>query len=377
MALAVSFLTLIITVATTTATPAVARDGYDLTEITVASPISQPCNVETAPDGSLWYVEMATRRLGRIDLVTGHIQKFDLPPATIIPVLNLPVPLPGVFPIGPCDMAVGSDGNLWFNDPERNTIGYISMTAPYGIHEITLPTLASVPMSLATGADGNIYVTQTASNQIAKIDIQTHVVTEYNVPTPLSGIIGGTAGQDGAHWFVEIIGNKLLRFDYATQEITEYNVPTPAALPFVIRSYDGQIWFSESGANAIAHFDPTTETFTEAVIPTPASVPIGVTRGVDGYIYTDESVGNKFARIDPATMTVVGEYPLLTPATWNDEIKTGSDGALYSPEFTAGKIARLWLPSFGTDPGFPQNGGTVTGATNLFQDTLAILRLGG
>lgn len=355
--------------------PATADSHYSLKEVTVASPLAQPCNVESAPDGSLWFIEHATRRLGRINVDTGAIRKFNLPPTLIVPVLGSDITLPGVFPIGPCDMTIPGDGNLWYNDQYRNTIGYISLSPPYTMHEVSLLTPASVPMSLNTGADGNIYVTETASNKIAKIDVDTHAVTEFDVPTPESGIIGGTPGQDGAHWFVEIAGNKILRFDYATHAMREYTVPTPGALPFVIRSYDGQIYFTESGANAVGHLDPSTGTFTEATMPTPASLPIGVTKGKDGFLYTDEAVGNKIARIDPSTMTVVAEYPLPTPVTFVDEIKMGPDGAIWAPEFLTGKIARLWLPSFGKDPGFPRNGGSVTGATNLLSDTLRLAHL--
>lgn len=347
-----------------------------VTEVTIGSDLTQVCNVTAAPDGSLWFIEAGTRRLGRLDLRTGVIRKFDLPPTTVTPALPAGINLPGALPIDPCDMAIPGDGNLYFNDQYNNAIGYISLTAPQTVHEIPLPTPASVPMSLAVGADGNIYVTQTASNQIAEINVATKAVTEYNVPTPVSGIIGGIAGQDGAQWFVEIAADKLLRLDYATKHMTEYQVPTPAALPFVIRSYGGQIWFSESGANAIGHYDPTTGRFTQVTLPTPASVPIGLTRGVDGNLYTDESIGNKFAEIDPNTDTVLGEWKVPTPLVWNDEIKTGPDGAIWSPEYLAGKLARLWLPGFGTDPGVPQDGGSVTGATSLTQDTLRTAGVG-
>jgi virginiamycin B lyase len=347
-----------------------------VTEITIGSSLTQVCQLQPAPDGSLWFVESQTRRLGRLDLKTGVIQKFDLPPVTVTPVLPAGIQLPGAVPIGPCDATIPGDGNLWFTDQYNNAVGYISLTPPYAMKEIALPTPDSVPMSLATGANGDIYVTQTGSNQIAEVNVSTHAVTEYNVPTPLSGIIGGIAGQDGAQWFDELTAGKLLRFDYATKQMTEYPIPTPGALPFIIRSYSGQIWFTESGADAIGHYDPTTGTFTSVTLPTPASVPIGLTQGVDGNLYTDESVGNKFAEIDPATSTVVGEYAIPTAASVPIEIKTGPDGAIWSPEFAAGKIARLWLPQFGTDPGVPQDGGSVTGATTYAQDSQRLLGLG-
>nr|WP_160103001.1 hypothetical protein [Rhodococcus sp. T7] len=251
-------------------------------------------------------------------------------------------------------MAYGSDGNLWFNHQMANSVGYIETQAPYRMHEIPLPVPASIPMSLQAGGDGKIYATLTAADKIAQIDPQTHQVRIFDVPSKASMIIGGAAGPDNAHWFVEITGNKLLRLDYATGDIREVDIPTPASAPFVIRSYDDGLWFTMMTANAIGHYDIKTGTFSTVPIPTPMSAPIGITLGKDGYLYVDESVADKIARIDRKTMQVVDEYPYLTKMTWPDEIKTGPDGAIWSPNFTAGKLTRLWVDSFGTDPGFPQ-----------------------
>ena len=335
-----------------TAAFAAEPSGYSLKEYTVSSVEAEPCNVQGISNRYLWEIDQEGRALGRIDLTTGDILKIQLPPTTL-PILDIGLNLPGAASAGPCDIAYAG-GQLWFNDQYNNAIGFIDPNNPTSIHELHLPTAASLPMSLATGADGNVYVTETVANKIAKVDVTTHQITEYSVPTPASVLIGGIGGQDGKQWFVEMTGNKLLSFDYQTHAMQEFPIPTPAAQPFVVRSYAGTIYFSEFGANAIGRFDPSTGTFASASIPTAASEPIGLAQGVDGYLYTDESVGNKIAQIDPVTMETVNEYPIPSAAAFPDEIKLGPDGAIWVPELLTGRLARLWVNSWGADPGYPQ-----------------------
>ena len=54
-----------------------------------------------------------------------------------------------------------------------------------------------------------------------------------------------TAGPDGALWFTEWTGNKLGRITTAGL-ITEYNLPTPLSFPWSITvGPDGALWFTE------------------------------------------------------------------------------------------------------------------------------------
>ena len=339
---------------TSSASASTGQIGYSLKEYTVSGVEAEPCNVQGVSSRYMYEIDQEGRALGRMDLQTGQILKIQLPPATL-PVVHLGLGIPGALSAGPCDMTVGGDGNLWFNDQYNNSVGYVSPAQPDVVHEISMLTPASLPMSLAVGADGNIYVTESVGNRVAKVDVTSHQVTEYPVPTPASLLIGGIAGQDGHQWFVEMAANKILSMDYSSHAMREYSIPDIGALPFVIRSYGGTIWFSEFGGNAIGRFDPATGAFARVPIPTLASEPIGLAMGQDGFLYTDESVGGQIARIDPVHMKTVAEYPLPTRLlSFPDEIKMGPDLAIWSPELFTGKLARLWLTSWGPDPGYPQ-----------------------
>jgi len=325
--------------------------GHHFDEIPVSSPTDIVCNQKSAPDGSLWFVEEGSTRLGRLDMETGEVRKFDMPGISM-PLVEPVLPYPSTLAIGPCDLAFDHQGRLWFNFQQANVLGYIETQEPYRMRTLAL-TPGAIPMSLALGQDGNIYATLTGSNQIARVDPRTGGITYYPVPTPASGIIGGAAGHDGAHWFVEMTADKVLRFDYATHQMREYRLPSVGSGPIVIRWIQGALWFTEMTAGRIGRLDPSTGQITEVSLPNPASVPISLTEGADGDIYSDEAAADKIARIDPHTMTVVAEYSIPTQATFPEEITTGPDGAIWFPESLAGNLGRLWVDSFGVDPGPP------------------------
>jgi len=337
--------------------------AFHIEETAVTDAKDGVCNLHTtdhvnAPDHGtvLWFAEANANRLGRLDLKSGKVTKIDLPKVTPPGYVGRSMTFVDQDDStqGVCDLLV-HDGTLWFNYQAANSIGYMETKPPYTIKLLEMPTPKSLPMAFQLGADGNLYVELTAVDKIAKVDPKTHKITEYAVPEKGSGIVGGAGSKkDNAHWFILMNTGKLLRFDYATAKMELFPIPTPKAAPFVIRSYDDGLWFTMFGASAIGHFDPATKTFSTIAMPVPNSAPIGIVMGKDGYLYSDLAAADKIVRIDRSTRTVVGEYPYPTQKSFADEIKQGPDGAIWSPEMMSGKIARLWLPSFGKDPGFPQ-----------------------
>src|SRR5205085_1206501 len=57
--------------------------------------------------------------------------------------------------------------------------------------------------------DGNLWFTEAAGNQIGRLSLPTHTVTEFAVPTASSSPIGISSGPNGTLWFAESAGNKL------------------------------------------------------------------------------------------------------------------------------------------------------------------------
>lgn len=77
------------------------------------------------------------------------------------------------------------------------------------------------------------------------------VITEFPIPTALSGPEGITAGPDGNLWFTEAAANKIGRIT-PDGSITEFPIPTAASRPRKITAGpDGNLWFTESSGNKI------------------------------------------------------------------------------------------------------------------------------
>jgi virginiamycin B lyase len=369
-----AFVLVSIAAATIGSQPAVAAPLF--TEYPVPTPAASPCNTVAGPDHAVWFAELSGNKIGRLDPATGAISEFPIPstlnivPAPSIvatltsalgpvqPLLSLLIPNGFVgalqsipFPVTTvCGIDVGPDNAIWFNEPLNDRIARIDITT-HQITEYTIPTRDSLPMDLAAGPDNAIWFVETAANKIGRFDLATQQFSEYPVPTPLALPIGMFAGPDGGMWFPEFTGNKIGRLDMNTHVITEYPVPTPLATPFVLRAVaNGALWFTEMTGNKIGRLDLTTHAITEFTIPTLLSAPISVTYAPDGFLYFDESIGNKIGRMDPVS-SAMSEYPIPTLASYTDEIHIGPDGNVWFPEWVGNKIGTLNLNAVDSLPG--------------------------
>ena len=88
---------------------ATARPATTVIEFPLEHPDSRPYTIVTGPDGNLWFTESDRGSIGRIT-PTGTVTEFDLPYANS----------------GPYGITLGADGNLWFTERFANLIGKIT-----------------------------------------------------------------------------------------------------------------------------------------------------------------------------------------------------------------------------------------------------------
>jgi streptogramin lyase len=148
-----------------------------------------PTSITAGPDAHLWFVDtigsFVERRQGLSRISTdGAVEQVLLEPNR-----------QGVS--APASIVAGLDGSLWYADN-----GYSEVV------RVTLDPLAKTvfpfvgPSELAAGPDGNIWITAYGRRVIARLT-PTGVVTEFELPTPLSNPFGIVAGPDGNLWFTE------------------------------------------------------------------------------------------------------------------------------------------------------------------------------
>ena len=96
-----------------------------------------------------------------------------LVPGALADVTEFPLPHTGSRPY---TIVAGPDGNLWFTESDRGTIGRITPSGT--ITEFPLEWQDSGPYGITVGADGNLWFTERFRNQIGKITTP-GTITEY------------------------------------------------------------------------------------------------------------------------------------------------------------------------------------------------------
>jgi streptogramin lyase len=176
------------TILSTTPTMAVAR------AITASAP---------APTSTVWFTQAPSGGVGRI----GRIQYPALSQFT--------VPATGEL----ADIAVGSDGGIWFTDTGANRIARLS---PDGATLAGYPiaTAAAWPYGITAAPDSNLWFTMRDANKIGFIT-PTGEITEICIPTAASGPSSIAAGSDGNIWFTETASGKIGRVTLPVTALAE------------------------------------------------------------------------------------------------------------------------------------------------------------
>ena len=76
------------------------------------------------------------------------------------------------------------------------------------ISELTIPTVHSLPMGIASGPDGSLWFVEVNARKVGTINPTTHAITEYLVNSKAYPV-EITAGQDGNLWFVDYGANAV------------------------------------------------------------------------------------------------------------------------------------------------------------------------
>src|SRR5207249_1933329 len=140
--------------------------------------------------------------------------------ATVGTVRDLRVPTPDSHP---ADVAVGSDGAVWFTELAPAAIARLQ-----GRTFTTFPLLASSePTAIVAGPDGDLWFAEYAADRIGRITTAGQV-TEFDIPLCHGCSDVGpwdiAVGSDGALWFTEIDADRIGRITTAGA-ITQFDLP--------------------------------------------------------------------------------------------------------------------------------------------------------
>jgi virginiamycin B lyase len=297
-------------------------DTGQFTEFNTPMPLSVPGGEEIGQDGAIWSTEVTGNSLLRIDPDSGAMRELPIPWANALSTTALGLPLHTGLGLAN-DISKGADDAMWFTLGGLNAVGRIDM-ATHKMTKYQLPTAAGAEQALfgiiKPGPGRTMVTDMPLENKVYSINVDTKAVTTYTMPTPLSFPLGVTTGPDGAIWVTEELAMKLARIDPATGKITEYPLlglhgllsellngvsignPLPIPGPIVTGS-DGKLYFPLNFAgsvglgNRMASFDPDTHKVATYATPSSLSSPCDINNEQPGSIWFAELTANKVGRL--------------------------------------------------------------------------------
>ena len=232
-------------------------------------------------------------------------------------------PIPSSSYAFPAQMAVGSDGNLWFAEFAGSNIGQITPSGT--INEFADPANKGGlgTNGIAAGPDGNLWFTTMAGDTVGKITTG-GAVTEYApLQTSNAQPYIMVAGPDGNMWFTEQSADFVGKVTTGGS-ITEYPISAGAESQFITVGPDGNLWFTEYALNKVGRMT-TGGSLTEFALPS-GSGPEGIAAGPDGNLWVTEYQTGNVDKLSTSG-SLLAQYP--TGIGGLNSVNVGPDGNLW------------------------------------------------
>jgi streptogramin lyase len=289
-------------------------------------------SIVAGPDGNMWYLEITRNTIGRITPDGRFAGQFTLPP-----------PQRGILAMVP-----GPDGNMWFAESKTRKIGRFTWPAT-----LTEFIVSGNPGDITVGPDRAIWFTEPTVHLIGRISLSGTIHefpmfaeskrTERPYPNSIA------LGPDGNLWFTESsIGDTITdtvgRITPAGK-ITQvrFRSRTTSIPRFIITGPDGSLWFTEQyldGSQGIGRM-AMSGNIVHFRMPggDRQGIPLELTIGSDGNIWFSE-LGSKIGSIMPGGQ--IREFTI--PGRWRDlfqGIGAGPDGTIWFTSLCRNLIGRI------------------------------------
>ncbi len=237
----------------------------------------------------MWFTDYNDGKVGFIDLKSHAFYVYQTPTSRSYPI----------------DITAGPDNAMWFTESaagphgsKRGKIGRVDLSVhPYKITEYKLPLDGGIatPYEITLGSDGALWFTDPNSDRIGRITTS-YRISFYPVLTG-SQPLGITSGPDEALWFTAFGTGRIGRMD-TTGNFSLFGTPNYGAYPALVTKHDSDLWFTEEGADKIGCINSTSHAIRKYSLPW-NSQPYGITLGSDGKLWFTEPGTNALGVFPP------------------------------------------------------------------------------
>ncbi len=199
----------------------IASDGA-IRSFPLATPIARLGRLAIAPDGAIWFADVATGHVTRLQ--NGTFRHYD-------------VGSEGASPYG---IAVDAAGTVWTTLQGVDKLGRIGTDGQ--VTALDVPTRNSGLGDIAVDRTGAVWFLELRANKIGRF--ADGRFTEFTIPTPSAGLTGLAAAPDGSVWFTEISVGKLGRVQ--NDRVIEFPLPRAQSHPFgVAVDAANTVWYTD------------------------------------------------------------------------------------------------------------------------------------
>jgi streptogramin lyase len=297
-----------------------------------------PSGITAGPDGNLWLLETNAYKIAKVT-TSGVITEYAGNGYSWFGIIS------------------GPDGNLWFpyiyaNSCECSAIGRITTSGTISVFPTATPS--SEPVDVAVGSDGNIWFTESGVSKIGKMSTAGVTLAEYPTKTKPSNLSAITSGPDGNLWFLENTEFGAVGRITKTGVVTEYKAQMQNFENGIIAGPDGAIWYAQGYPNVVARV--TTKGIVSTV-PLTALNAVGnsLTVGPDHKIWVAEGLAGALGRL-----SAIGGTGLTFTATHAVEF-TGNVASFVDGTPTA-SASDFTATIYWGDGATSKSTGTVTGS---------------
>ncbi|MFN2543103.1 MAG: ABC transporter substrate-binding protein [Actinomycetota bacterium] len=220
---------------------------------------------------------------------------------------------------------------MWVANADSNSVWWISPVEPYSTLK-KFTGIGTSPSAIAIGG-GYVWVANTGSSDIVRIDPSTRTTSRFDGPPHPGGILY----VDGSLWVTSQADATISRLDPTSGEVTQA-IYVGNGASAVAASPNG-IWVANSLDGTVSRIDPATSSVTN-VVPVQAGPDHLVFAG--GSIWVSNRFAGTISQIDPGTARVTRSIPIEN-----------------SPRGLAAVGDSVWVAAAGLSSG-QHRGGTVT-----------------